>query len=484
MDINGVIRVNMTGAEIEEALMKARDLPTNTELTQILNEMQTAIGERLDRIIEKTYDEMVALRDAAELVPGQLYRITDYVTTTMVEHTQSAGHPFDIVVLALAPDTLSEAAMAMVHEGDEYFANINLSAWQLKYTLDNIEHSSILGQYFVSGQYRFQLFTGPVIVEGKSYYIYACNDYPTNIVVTEGMPTAGSYFAEIDQTQWPNIVITNPRAGLIDSMSQNGTGTITYLKDHRHNEAFFDFYNIQFKRWKVTDELVRPSINNKYLGVLGHLPHYLTIVDETDYQWFFAFGSESNESDVVTNLKVSDNVVLHTDSTTNHPHNCTILGSMKNCTMNSVEDTIIAGTLQDTVVGVAVLSSSLYGTVTNSSFEVIFDADIRGRLALCSFKSLNQTSFVGQWTTSTFGPLSYVEFHGNGSSCSFPTMNNSRCLGTLMSVNVTASAYGEISYVTFQGDIENETIQVGDNMTVAKNSNGVVKIWNPADLAQ
>lgn len=53
-----------------------------------------------------------------------------------------------------------------------------------------------------------------------------------------------------------------------------------------------------------------------------------------------------------------------------------------------------------------------------------------------------------------------------------------------MSVNVTASAYGEISYVTFQGDIENETIQVGNNMTVAKNSNGVLKIWNPADLAQ
>ena len=79
---------------------------------------------------------------------------------------------------------------------------------------------------------------------------------------------------------------------------------------------------------------------------------------------------------------------------------------------------------------------------------------------------------------------SYVEFHGNGASCSFPTMNNSRCIGTLISVNVTASAYGEISYVTFQGDIENETIQVGDNMTVAKNSNGVLKIWNPADLAQ
>lgn len=32
MEINGIIRVNMTGAEIEAALLKAKDLPTATEL--------------------------------------------------------------------------------------------------------------------------------------------------------------------------------------------------------------------------------------------------------------------------------------------------------------------------------------------------------------------------------------------------------------------------------------------------------------------
>jgi hypothetical protein len=32
MEINGIVRVNMTGAEIEAALLKARDLPSATEL--------------------------------------------------------------------------------------------------------------------------------------------------------------------------------------------------------------------------------------------------------------------------------------------------------------------------------------------------------------------------------------------------------------------------------------------------------------------
>lgn len=483
MDINGVIRVNMTGAEIEEALLKARDLPTNTELTQILNEMQTAISERLDRIIKKTYDEMVALRDAAELIPGQLYRITDYVTTTMVEHTQSAGHPFDIVVLALSPDTLSEAAMAMVHEGDEYFAGINLSAWQLKYTLDNIEHSSILGQYFVSGQYRFQLFTGPVIVEGKSYYIYACNDYPTNIVVTEGMPTAGSYFAEIDQTQWPNIVITNPRAGLIDSVSQNGTGTITYLKDHRHNEAFFDFYNIQFKRWKVTDGLVRFDVHNKYCGVLGHLPDRLTISDETDYKWFFAFGSESHEKGIVTNLTVKDNVVLWRDNI-DYSHDCTIKG-LKNCSLNGVICSVFDGSIQDIVIGGVVRNSSVVGNVSDSCFGgTIYESTINCLLESCQFYYISSSSFEGTTTGSQFGSINDCGLHGFVRMSSLPTIYNSHLFGSLDSVQVTPTTGDSISFVTFQGEIEDETIQVGNNMTVAKNSNGVLKIWNPADLAQ
>ena len=86
-----------------------------------------------------TYSELKSKRDDGELVPGKHYRITDYVTTTAQENTQSAGHQFDVVVLALGESTLSENAHAMLHDGDTYFSTNNayLSTWELKYCLDN-----------------------------------------------------------------------------------------------------------------------------------------------------------------------------------------------------------------------------------------------------------------------------------------------------------------------------------------------------------
>lgn len=84
-----------------------------------------------------TYEELKTLRDNAELVAGMFYRITDYVTTSIQEATQSAGHQFDIIVRALDEKTLDGEAKAIQSENDEYFANSNLTGWQVWYTLDN-----------------------------------------------------------------------------------------------------------------------------------------------------------------------------------------------------------------------------------------------------------------------------------------------------------------------------------------------------------
>ena len=62
-----------------------------------------------------TYAELKALRDNKQLVPGQQYRITDYVTTTAQENTQSAGHQFDIIVTADDVNKLNENARAINH---------------------------------------------------------------------------------------------------------------------------------------------------------------------------------------------------------------------------------------------------------------------------------------------------------------------------------------------------------------------------------
>lgn len=67
-------------------------------------------------MVEVTHAELKAMRDNGKLTAGALYRITDYQCTTTQENTQSAGHQFDIVLLALSEDKLAEEGWAMMHD--------------------------------------------------------------------------------------------------------------------------------------------------------------------------------------------------------------------------------------------------------------------------------------------------------------------------------------------------------------------------------
>ena len=57
--------------------------------------------------------------------------------TTTQPNTASADWQFDILVHADSPNSLNENARAMLHDGDTYFANSRIEAWELKYTIDN-----------------------------------------------------------------------------------------------------------------------------------------------------------------------------------------------------------------------------------------------------------------------------------------------------------------------------------------------------------
>ena len=87
--------------------------------------------------IEVSYSTLLNLRDTESLIPGMKYRITDYITTTAQENTVSAGKPFDIIVTADTINSLNENAAACQNKDDGYFDDINFSAWELKYCLDN-----------------------------------------------------------------------------------------------------------------------------------------------------------------------------------------------------------------------------------------------------------------------------------------------------------------------------------------------------------
>lgn len=106
---------------------------------EILREEVAELREEIENINLKnaTYAELRTLKDNNQLLPGQVYRITDFVTTTAQPRTQSANHPFDLIIKAISTNKFSEIASAIIHDGDTYFANSKLEGWVIRYCFDN-----------------------------------------------------------------------------------------------------------------------------------------------------------------------------------------------------------------------------------------------------------------------------------------------------------------------------------------------------------
>ena len=101
------------------------------------NEVKTLKDILNSGVTEITSSGLVTLKTNSKLMPRHYYRITDYTCTTVTAGTKSAGHVFDIIVRADSVNKLNEEAHAIQHTGDSYFANNNLSAWKIWYSLDN-----------------------------------------------------------------------------------------------------------------------------------------------------------------------------------------------------------------------------------------------------------------------------------------------------------------------------------------------------------
>ena len=110
----------------------------DNEAIYIKNSTNEIVDFTPTAIVNLTYNELKELRDNSNLKPSQYYRITDFVTTVANDpEARSAGHPFDIIVMASEKNKLQEECYAIKHENDEYFANCNLAAWKIWYCLDN-----------------------------------------------------------------------------------------------------------------------------------------------------------------------------------------------------------------------------------------------------------------------------------------------------------------------------------------------------------
>lgn len=231
---------------------------TNTTITDAIENMDEAVAaaltnlddNKIGKTIEITWANLKSARDNSTLIPGQWYRITDYVTTTMQDDTQSAGHQFDIIVRADDVNALNENAFAAKHGGDTYFTNAGakLEAWRLKYTLDNKYWSLVpYGEQIISSEgNKKYYYSGTMVVDGTTYYkwVYV---YAYNYISCSLGTSVGDTLYYYDNKNERLIDYGYTIIDYIPSSDANGKGTIYWMKDEFDNECSYDFKNIQFK---------------------------------------------------------------------------------------------------------------------------------------------------------------------------------------------------------------------------------------------
>ena len=160
-------------------------------------------GKIVDFSINVSYSQLVNLKNSAQLVPGQTYRITDYETKTIASNTQSANNVFDVIVTAIDTETLSENASACISERNKSYFSSSISAWKLKYSLANDtskfhwadktqgkgviyyledEYGNIAHYDFKNIQFLKKIdYSGNLADDGTEQYVYTFNSYRKNI---------------------------------------------------------------------------------------------------------------------------------------------------------------------------------------------------------------------------------------------------------------------------------------------------------------
>ena len=308
------------------------------ELWDKLNELWNKLADYLKGIQHVTHEQLVTLRNNAELKPGQCYRITDYLTTVANDpEARSAGHPFDLLVVATDVDTLSEEARVIKSLRKDMtparFYSPSMGAWFVRdETNDGIYNGEQLYAWRSAGEYAF---TKKLIPEDNADVFVAFdtdgNGWGTlySIETLENFNEIGEdlgdvinsneYFADANLNAWKIwYCLDNDDTRYKWADTENGKGVIWRMIDEWGNDCPYDFKNVQFKRYAIlgitSSKLTEDAIS--YLqsalcydqnggrcfatkDVYGNwVPVYVDgtsyEIDETLFEWYYTFHSLSS----------------------------------------------------------------------------------------------------------------------------------------------------------------------------------------------
>ena len=258
---------------------------------------ETSILDILDvssnKMINITWAKLKDLRDNSKLVPGALYRITDYECTTSQDDTCSAGHQFDIIVQALSESILSEDAKAIQHE----------------VSIDDMP------KYCMNDLYNdITTLFGTVTVNGVVYYSYR-NSVCEFLIDVNNLLDGGIDF----DNNYPGYryAINANLERRLDAEEYNGAGNGLYFSTNI--KELFYFSNSNLAAWKLkycldNDEerfawargiYLSPLTHNKFIRVLeinAHISESFIYVrqpqldNENGVVWAYDKGTDSGIS--------------------------------------------------------------------------------------------------------------------------------------------------------------------------------------------
>lgn len=311
----------------------------------------------LDNMVKTTWQELKDLRDAKKLRPGCWYRMTDYDGKIIDNQVyKSARHAFDILILAVSENELSEECRAMRHEGDTYFPeDTNFGAWKIWYKLDNDPLADYVTDY-LDTKIKYDIINLDLSLLGlgiQSRHNVIANIDSTNDTTVPGFPykisgnIKGARIEALLESIEGDIVnavldisdLVPPEFELqylpvqahnVRKMDKEDEtkGFIYRMIDERQNECGYDFKNIQYKRYKLIElnsellknQILDPTMTEEELAIaeaaisqvcskmVGMLTHHKEWALETEDYWFYTFSS----------INYSTGIVL--DVSTNNPH--------------------------------------------------------------------------------------------------------------------------------------------------------------------
>ena len=190
------------------------------------------LAAKLDKMEAIAWSDLKAKRDAGQLVPGQQYRITDYVATTNGDmESRSANHPFDIIVTADDERTLNEHARAIMHET------------VLDFSPDT--------QYAAGDFCKY---------EGS---VYKCITAHVGEWNADNFTEESPYFYGCDLAAWDVwYCLDNDTTRFAWADATNGKGVVYRLVDEFQNDVPYDFKGILFLAYGDTDNVYRYTFDS------------------------------------------------------------------------------------------------------------------------------------------------------------------------------------------------------------------------------